>query len=340
MMRCSQLSILVLATAAALSNFAAAAPKDAPAAGGRAGAVDPKAGKNDRAPVLTVEATLARATAYYESGEYKGCVESFAAVLDDPSQASLMAPRSREQARVYRAACLIAKGESAAADEQFRLAIRENPQMAVPNAIVFPTTVLERFVVVREGLMGEIRKADEARARRDEEQAAEARRRAEAERQRVARLEILAGQETIIVKNQRWMASVPFGVGQFQNRDTTLGAVFLVSELIAAGTAITATSIELSLHSQAAGGRDLTDDAQVQLLNDRLEAAHYTALIASGVFLLTAVGGVVEAHLSFVPEFREGVRKRAPSPEAPKVSVTPVVGALPGAAHVGIFGRF
>jgi hypothetical protein len=188
--------------------------------------------------------------------------------------------------------------------------------------------------------MGEIRMADEARARRDEEQVAEARRRAEAERQRVARLEILAGQETIIVKNQRWIASVPFGVGQFQNRDTALGVVFLASELIAAGTAITATSIELSLHSQAAGGRGLTDPSQVELLNDRLVAAHYTALIASGVFLLTAVGGVVEAHLSFVPEFREGVRKRAPSPEAPKVSVTPVVGALPGAAHVGIFGRF
>jgi tetratricopeptide (TPR) repeat protein len=340
-MRRSQLSIIVLVTAAVLSDFAAAAPKDAPAAGGRGGGVaDPKAGKNDRAPVLTLEAALARATAYYESGEYKGCAESFAALLDDASQASLMAPRSREQARVYRAACLIAKGELAAADEQFRLAIRENPQMAVPNAIVFPTTVLERFIIVRAGLMEEIRKADEERVQRDEAQAAEARRRAEAERQRVAMLERLAAQETIIVKNQRWVASVPFGVGQFQNRDTALGAVFLASELIAAGTAITATSIELSLHSQADGGRGVTDQGQLDELNDRLKAAHYTGLIASGVFLLTAIGGVVEAHLSFVPEYREGVRKRVSSPEALKPSVTPLLGALPGAAHLGIFGRF
>ena len=80
--------------------------------------------------------------------------------------------------------------------------------------------------------------------------------------------------------------------------------------------------------------------AQVNQLNDNLTAAHYTGLIASGVFLLTAVGGIVEAHLSFVPEFRDGVRKRAPSAEAPKLSVTPVFGALPGAAQVGIFGRF
>jgi hypothetical protein len=251
-----------------------------------------------------------------------------------------MAPRSREQARVYRAACLIAKGDVAAADEQFRLAIRENPQMAVPNAIVFPQAVFERFIIVRTTLLEEIRKADEERARRAEVQAAEARRRAEAELQRVAQLERLAAQETIIVKNQRWIASVPFGVGQFQNRDTGLGVIFLVSELIAAGTAITATSIELSLHSQAGGGEGLTDESQVDQLNDNLDAAHYTGLIASGVFLLTAVGGIVEANLSFVPEFRDGVRRRTPSAEAPKPSVTPVLGALPGAAHVGIFGRF
>jgi len=338
-MRRSQLSTLILVTAAALSDFAAAAPKDAPVPAGRpGGAADPKPGKNDRAPVLTLEAALARATAYYESGEYKGCSESFAALLDDPSQASLMAPRSREQARVYRAACLIAKGDVTAADEQFRLAVRENPQMAVPNAIVFPPAVLERFIIVRTTLMEEIRKADEERVHREEAQAVEARRRAEAERQRVARLEALANQETVIVKNQRWIASVPFGVGQFQNRDATLGAIFLTTELVAAGTAITATSIELSLHSQADGGRGLTADA-VDKLNANLNAAHYTGLVASGVFLLTAIGGIVEANLSFVPEFRDGVRQR-PEPLQAKPRVTPVVGALPGAAHLGVVGTF
>ena len=340
MMRRSQLSTLILVTVAALSDFAAAAPKDAPAPAGRPGGVaDPKPGKNDRALVLTLEAALARATAYYESGEYTGCAESFAALLDDASQASLMAPRSREQARVYRAACLIAKGDIAAADDQFRIAVRENPQMAVPNAIVFPPAVLERFIIVRTTLMEEIRKADEERIRREEAMAAEARGRADAERQRVAQLEQLANQETVVVKNQRWIASVPFGVGQFQNRDSVLGAVFLTTELIAAGTAITATSIELSLHSQADGGRGLTDEA-VEKLNANLSAARWTGAIASSVFLLTAIGGIVEANLSFVPEFREGIRQRTAPAAPPKPSVTPVVGAVPGAAHVGVFGRF
>jgi hypothetical protein len=289
--------------------------------------------------VMTLEAALARATAFYEAGEYTGCADGFAAVLDDPSQATLLAPRSREQARVYRAACLIAKGEVAAADEQFRQAVRENPQMAVPNAIVFPPAVLERFIVVRTSLMEEIRRADEERSRHEQLQALEAHRRAEAERARVVRLEQLAAQETIIVKNERWLAFVPFGVGQFQNRDYVLGGVFLAGETIALGTAITATSIELSLNSQAGGGTTLSQPNQVEELNQNLRTAHRVELAATGVFLLTAIGGIVQANLSFVPEFRDGVRKRRNGGDAPP-AITPVVGAMPGAAHVGLIGRF
>ena len=102
---------------------------------------------------------------------------------------------------------------------------------------------------------------------------------------------------------------------------------------------ITASSIELCLLYEADGGRGLPDVA-VDKLNANVTAARWTGAIASSVFLLTAIGGIVEANLSFVPEFREGVRQRTAPAAPPQPSVTPVVGAIPGAAHVGVFGHF
>jgi hypothetical protein len=288
---------------------------------------------------LSVEASLARATAFYEAGQYSQCADSFGGLLDDPTQASSIAPRAREQASVYRAACLIALGRTDEADETFRRAVRENPQMAVPNAIVFPPAVIERFIIVRTTLLEEIRRADEERARRERQAALAAQQNAELEKLRVQRLEKLASEETLVVQNQRWIAWVPFGVGQFQNRDYVLGAGFLASEVLFVGTAITATSIYFSLNSQAKGGSGLTGD--VNQLNQNLRTANAVALYAAGGFLFVAAIGVLQANLAFVPEFPGGTRARA-KPKHRSSSPAPAVGfaPTPGGAAFSVFGRF
>ena len=286
---------------------------------------------------LSAEASLARATAFYESGQYSQCATEFATALDDPGQASAIAPRAREQASVYRAACLIALGKRDEADDVFRGAIRENPQMAVPNAIVFPPAVIERFIVVRTTMMEEIRRAEEERTLRERQAALAARKKAEQEKLRVQHLEKLASEESVVVQNQRWMAWVPFGVGQFQNRDYVLGGVFLATEVLLAGTAVTAASIELSLNSQAKGGAGLT--VNVPQLNQSLKAANTVALAATGGFLLAAGLGIVQANLAYVPEFPGGVRPRKAPPRpvpAPAIGVAP----LQGGAALSVFGRF
>jgi tetratricopeptide (TPR) repeat protein len=291
---------------------------------------------------LSPEAALARATAFYEAGQYVECSDAFAGVLEDAKQAALLAPRSREHASVYRAACLIAQSKTTEADDVFRKAIRENPQMAVPNVIVFPPTVIEHFIVVRTTLLEEIRRAEEERAFREREAAYQARRRAEAERERVARLEKLASEETLIVKNRRWLASVPFGIGQFQNRDYFLGSVFLASEVLLAGAAITATSIELSLNSQAKGGKPNLAPNEVRQLNANLRTANDVALFSAAAFLVVSAGGILEANLSFVPEFNDGVRERRKANPARDSAfrLAPVFGPTEGGAELGVYGRF
>jgi len=340
-------SLLLVASPFALSlalGRAGAAPGNAPgvpSSSAPAPAPSPAPPKKPRPePGLSVDASLARATAFYEAGQYDQCADAFAALLEDAGPTSSLAPRAREQATVYRAACLIALGRQDEADEAFRDAIRENPQMAVPNTIMFPQAVFERFILVRTTLMAEITRSEQDRAYRAREAALAARRKAEQEKVRVARLEQLASQETIIVRNQRWVAWVPFGVGQFQNREFGVGAAFLASELLLAGTAIGAVSIELSLHSQAQGGSNISGD--IAQLNQNLHTANAVALIATGGFVLVAGLGILQANLGFVPEFNEGTRPRARPKKSASSAEIVGAGVLPtaGGAALTIVGRF
>ena len=164
-----------------------------------------------------------------------------------------------------------------------------------------------------------------------------------AERERVARLERLAAEETVVLKNRRWVASVPFGIGQFQNRDYALGSVFLASEVVLLGTAVTAVAVELSLHSQANGGAGLRKSAQGQVdqLNQNIQTAHAISLLATGGLALVVAGGILEANLSFVPEFSGGVRPR-PKVRSDRAVLTllPAAGPTTGGAEIGVMGRF
>jgi hypothetical protein len=328
------------AVAQAQTSSSTATSPAAPGVPSRSGGADRPAKPAPDAR-LTPEAAFTRAAAFYESGQYVQCADAFAALLDDEALAGGLAFRAREQARVYRGACLIAQGKTTAADEQFRAAIRESPQMAPPNAIVFPQPVIDRFIAVQSALFQEIKRSEEERAEREREAAARARNRARAERDRVLRLERLAAEETIVVKNRRFMACVPFGTGQFQNRDYVLGSIFLASEALLLGTAVTAVSIELSLNSQANGGSNLLQLDQVAALNQNIHTANTVALVATGGLILVAAGGILEANLSFVPEFSDGVRPRKkPRTSSALRALTPTIGPATRGALLGVMGRF
>jgi tetratricopeptide (TPR) repeat protein len=355
-------AVSALAVALAIASVARAAP-ETPKEGARrgerpqtpkegAGRADrpqtPKEGTGRASPrgqtegELSPDAQLARAAAYYEAGQYAQCTDAFAGMLDDPEKVRALSPRSRDQAQVYDAACLIAIGKTDAANERFRSAIRENPQMAVPSAVVFPPAVIERFVVVRSELMEEIRRSEQERIARERAAAEEARKRAEAERRRVVMLEKLASEETLITRNRRWVASVPFGVGQFQNRHYTLGAIFLASETLLLATAITATSLELANVSEAQGGSGLTDP-EAERVTKNIETAQIVSIGATGALLLVVAGGIVQANLAFVPEFRDGTRPRKIpklNSSAHSLSVKPLVAPSAGGAAIGVTGAF
>src|SRR5262245_33265473 len=187
---------------------------------------------------------LEGAKSSYDAGRYDEGAQRFRDILNPGSPHALKAASSIERARAYYAACLIALGRKNEANEQFEKLLRQNPRFDL-DPVVFPREVIDPFLVIKRGLRNEIEALERARA--------EVREKADREqRAYIAPRRRLAGQETIIVKNSRWLAAIPFGVGQFQNGQTGLGYAFLISEALLAGTSITAGVIHMQLVSDSA----------------------------------------------------------------------------------------
>ncbi len=287
---------------------------------------------------LDSPAAFDRARIYYESARYAACVDAFTRVLERRPDA--LSEKERAAARTYLGACLIALGKREEARQQFRQAILEDRQLEPPDPVVFPQAVIDVFVEVRSSLMDALRRQQEEELERRRREAREELARQARERRRVAELERLAGLETVVRRNERWMVWVPFGLGQFHNDNPTLGWVFLTAEGALAITAITATSIELGLHAQADGGRAPLDAGD---LTNTVRRAHQVGTIAWLSLIGVAAAGIVEANLSYRSEVRLGQRKRplpdSLRPERPPErgqGLTPIIGD----GYIGVEGSF
>ena len=283
-------------------------------------------------------AELERGKSSYDAGRYAEGVERFRELLNPASTNALRDPTAVERARAYYAACLIALGRAEEADAEIEKIIRNNPVYS-PDPVAFPGKVMDRFIEIKSRLKGEIEAAFRARA------AAEAAAKAKAEREQreyIEALQQLARTETVVVRNSRWIAMVPFGAGQFQNGQEVLGYTFLIAEAALAVASITSSVIYQGLnadYTRARFGDAAQDPGTVnhdKFMSDTALARsvnHYTTA-ALGVVALT---GILHAQLTFVPEFRETRVRPLP---APPPSLTPKVGAGPSGLFLGLSGRF
>jgi hypothetical protein len=291
------------------------------------------------APQLSDAAELERAITLWDAGRYGECVAEFRILLGG-GERKLEQVDVVERARVYYAACLIAAGKQGEAEDQFRQAIRSNPLMRPPDRMVFPEEVINTFFEIQDQMRVQITQAEEERIRKAREAAELASRRAAAERARVRRLEEYARQEVIVTKNRRSFAMVPFGVGQFQNRDEALGWLFFGTELALAGTALGALIIELELNAQA----DDSPPPDPVELNRAQSNAHQVLVLSSWGFIAVAVAGIVQAQIAFEPEFRELKRRPLPKNVRPEpereVSLSAAPLSLPGGVGIGLMGQF
>jgi hypothetical protein len=266
---------------------------------------------------LGEEAELARGMGLYDTGQYSACVDAFERLLASEGHGRLHSPAKIESARTYHGACLIGVGRTTDAERVFRDAILENPQMKAPDGLLFPEAVVELFLRVRESMLDEIRRAEQQRLQAAEAHAVQEQKLRERERQRVEELGAVAEKETVVEHHHRWIATIPFGVGQFQNDSVGLGWFFLLTESAATGLLAGSLFFEEWYRSQSDDPRRDPD-----WLNGGIRNARRLQCVGGYGLLGLGLVGIVEAHLSFVPEV-SSVRKRKlpenlrlPSPKA------------------------
>jgi hypothetical protein len=297
-------------------------------------------GGGDRPDSLSDDAELARVVSLVEAAKYDQCVVELERLLDPKGKRPLKDPSIVETARVYQATCYIGLGKPELADEPLRQAIRNNPQMRTPDSLLFPPRVIDRFISVKDSMVEELRAKEEDAIEKARRQAAE-RLRVDNERWAyMLQLERLAREEVVVVRNKRWVAAVPFGVGQFQNGDEALGWVFFGTEAALGITALTALNVHTHLNTKVGEAKERGASAAPDV-NERLSDWHLALELSTYGLIAVAALGIAEAQLSFVPEVRT-VRER-PMPQRPSavsLELAPRVAGGPGKVELGVAGRF
>jgi hypothetical protein len=293
---------------------------------------------------LSDEAELSRVVGLYEAGKYAECSNEIERLLDPTGKDPLRQPSIVENARVYWAACLLGAGEGDAADAPLRAAIHENPQMKPPDTLVFPQPVVEHFLKVRDSLVNEIRAAEQARIRQAQAEARLRQQRLAEDRDRMQALEELAQNETVVQRNSRAKAFIPFGFGQFQNREPGLGYTLLVSQAVLSGLSLASIIVQSRLATEAYQLRR-QGTVNEESYQQTQEAWGTARTLSFWGFAALAAGGILHAQLEFVPEFKDTRRRPLPPSLAPSTKRKPAeVGAAPYFDQTGggitVMGRF
>ena len=266
-------------------------------------------------------AELEKARAAYLARNYAEAEDRLHALVDPKGGVKERALLS--EARMYLGAVLLAQGRKEQAKEVFEKLILADVTYD-PDPLSFPADVINTFIDTRAELQERIKTAAQTAAK------LEAERKAREEAERRAREEWLeevkaqAQEEKITIKNDRLVAFVPFGAGQFQNRQPVLGWLFLGTE----AALVVASAITLPMYLYA---RERAEDEarsgdverKAQLYQDRAENIRFANLTLVGAFVTVAAAGIVHANLSYVPEVVE--KKTRPLPPLGLGRIAPIV---------------
>ena len=281
-----------------------------------------------------------KARAAYLARNYAEAEERLRALVDPKT--GLKDVSLLSQARMYLAAVLLAQNKRELGAEVFEKLILEDAAFE-PDPLSFPGDVINTFFDVRVQLQERIRQAAQNSARLE----AEKRARAEQERRRqeawLAKVKQLATEEKITVHNSRVVALLPFGAGQFQNREPVLGWMFLVSEsALVLGTMITVPLFIYADGRKNGQGADL--ERKAQIYKDRADTIQTVNLSLVGAFAAVAITGVVQANLAYVPEISETKKRELPPESRLTPFVSPVARSegsfMPQGGIVGVGGTF
>lgn len=255
-------------------------------------------------------------------------------------------PEIAFRARGYYVIALLSLERIDDARREVETILRQQPSFD-PSPTLFPQSAIDLFIEARGKLADELaRIAKEISDRNHQNELSEEAQR-KAQREYLAKVEKMASTEIVVEEHSRWIAAIPFGVGQFDNGNIGLGIFFAASGGLLAAAAITTQAIHYDLVGQRAeagnGGQkngigivlgpsseNLAPDDQA--LETQLTSLQIANNISLGLLAVTLVAGIIEAEVSFVGSTR--TERQRPLPPKPPERTKPKIGVIgvPGAA--------
>jgi len=222
------------------------------------------------------------------------------------------------ESKKYLAASYLFLGKLPQAEAEFQRLLRLDPQYLL-DPLGFPEEVQRLFAQTKARLDSERRVAEEERRREEERKRQLEERRLSEARARWERLVSLAQTERVEEKRSRWIALIPFGVGQVQNGHGSLGAVLAVSE----GSLLAISLVSWIIHENLRGEHPGASARDEFTVTERV--SRYTNQVSLGLFGALALTGIIDAQARFQGDAAH-TRKRSLSPELrepPRLSVGP-----------------
>ncbi len=248
-----------------------------------------------RAPLARADdlSDFEAARSRYERHDYARAVEAFRTLVgsDPPRIANALLVL---ESRKYYAASLLFVGAKEEARVQFRLLLQQEPDYAL-DPLAFPKEVVALFDQVKESVRGELARQREAEQQRELEAERRVRAAEQLRRTNLLRLRTLAESQELLVENSRWIASVPFGVGQFQNGDRGLGVALAMAQ----GLAVASSIVSYVGHERVAD--DSPTMAELRETKQSEKLWRTTNRVSFSTFAVLALIGIIDAHVRFVP---------------------------------------
>ena len=218
-------------------------------------------------------------------------------------------PVVRLEARKYLGATYLFQSKDAAAREQFRLLLEEDADYDI-DPVAFPEAVVRTFQEVKRDTADDRARKEALEAARRQQERSDEIEDLVRQQQRIQELEELGSVETVEKVNSRWIAALPFGIGQFQNENRKLGIMFAVTESAFLAASIATFIGHNSLRDENPAPEELERARRVE------KALRIGNWVSVGAFLSFAVAGIIEAEVRFKPVIRT-TRERDLSDDKP-----------------------
>jgi hypothetical protein len=257
----------------------------------------------------------------YERGDYHAAIETIHPLLYP--RIELRSEESVVEAhRLLALSYLFMKKEDEAYEEVSSL-LELRPRYEL-DPVIDPPVAVRFFEGVKR------KQEDKLKEIRERQRIEEERLRKEAEKRRLQERMVIA--ERQVIKNNRVVAALPFGVGQWQNRESKKAIFFCVSESVM-GT--------LSLAAWIAINRKYPLGTFPPGDQDTATALTALQLASGGAFWALVAWGIIDAEVKFKPEIVIETRELPVAPPAPskvKMSLSPLI--TPGFFGLGLQGAF